>query len=94
MLEIVQAKDLITLQLMNLTALTFVTGSALFAVASIPYLMSLSDPADRRAIDAFLAWQYILGSVLFLAGGVFNYWRACVVMRREIAASLGENATG
>jgi hypothetical protein len=89
-LEIVLAKDLITLQLMNLTALTFVTGSTLFAVASIPYIMALNDPMDRKTIDAFLAWQYIVGSALFLAGGVFNYWRAYVIMRREI----GGNAAG
>ncbi|MEH6836690.1 MULTISPECIES: YrhK family protein [Falsihalocynthiibacter] len=92
-LEIVLAKDLITLQLMNLTALTFVTGSTLFAVASIPYLMALNDPADRTTIDAFLAWQYIVGSVLFFAGGVFNYWRTCVIMRQEIRAALVGNAT-
>lgn len=85
-LQIVLAKSLVTLQLMNLTALTFVTGSTLFAVASIPYLINLSDAADREVIDAFLAWQYVVGSVLFLAGGVFNYWRAYVVIRDEIAA--------
>jgi hypothetical protein len=85
-LQIVLAKDLITLQLMNLTAITFVTGSTLFAVASIPYLMQMRDAMDREAIDTFLAWQYVVGSILFLAGGVFNYWRAYVVIRNELPA--------
>lgn len=84
-LQIVLAKDMITLQLMNLTAIMFVTGSVLFTVASIPYLFVLDSEADRELVDTFLAWQYVVGSLLFLAGGVFNYWRSCIVMRRLIA---------
>jgi hypothetical protein len=33
---------------------------------------------------AFLAWQYLIGSVLFFMGGVFNYWRAYVIIREHI----------
>jgi len=83
-LQIVQAEDFITLQLMNLTALTFVTGSVLFAVASIPYLWHVDTPYDREKINTFLAWQYVVGSFLFFLGGVFNYWRAWIVVRRAI----------
>jgi hypothetical protein len=83
-LQIVLEKDMITLQLLNLTAVTFVTGSVLFAVASIPYLFHLQDPTDREIVNTFLAWQYLAGSVLFLIGGVFNYWRAYIVMRSQI----------
>lgn len=78
-LQIVQASDLLTLQLMNLTALSFVTGSVLFTVASIPYLWSTQSASDREMIDAFLASQYLAGSALFLLGGFFNYWRAYVL---------------
>ncbi len=85
-LQITKAADLITLQLMNLTAISFVVGSVLFTVASIPYLWTVRAPADRTLIDAFLAWQYLVGSILFLAGGVFNYWRAWLVMSRASAA--------
>jgi hypothetical protein len=85
-LQIVKAQDLITLQLMNLTAISFVVGSVLFTVASIPYLWTVEAPADRVLINAFLAWQYLVGSILFFAGGVFNYWRAYVVMSRASAA--------
>lgn len=88
-LQVVQAPEKVTLQLMNLTALTFVTGSVLFTVASIPYLWHVGTTGDRRLIDGFLAWQYVAGSVLFFLGGVFNYWRAFVVIRRQIAAARG-----
>lgn len=83
-LQIVQARTLITLQLMNLTAITFVVGSVLFTVASVPYLWDIASPSDRMRVYAFLAWQYLAGSVLFLMGGVFNYWRAYVVIREAI----------
>ncbi|WP_174801170.1 YrhK family protein [Martelella limonii] len=84
-IQIVQADDLVTLQMMNLTALTFVVGSALFAVASIPYLWSFANPADERQLTGFLAWQYLVGSLLFFIGGLFNYRRAS----RVVAMALG-----
>jgi hypothetical protein len=78
-LEIVRAPGIRLLQLMNLTALSFVGGSILFLVASIPYLLDLATASDRRIIDAFAAGQYAWGSLLFLAGGVFNFRRAALV---------------
>jgi len=84
-LEIVRARSVATLQLMNLTAVSFVVGSVLFAVASVPYLWSVA-PADRATLFGFLAWQYVIGSALFLLGGVFNYWRAYLVIKDEISA--------
>ncbi len=86
-LQVVRAPDRNLLQLMNLTAITFVTGSILFVVASIPYLFDLQSSADERTIDAFLASQYVVGSVLFLLGGWFNYRRA------RIIASSQDDAT-
>ena len=83
-LQIVQSRSIITLQLMNLTAVSFVVGSVLFTVASVPYLWDIKAPSDRSTLYNFLAWQYLIGSVLFFLGGVFNYWRAYVVMRKEI----------
>ncbi len=80
-LQIVKEKSRVTLQLMNLTAVSFVVGSVLFTVASIPYLWNLQDQADRELVHAFLAWQYLGGSLLFFTGGVFNYWRAWIVVR-------------
>jgi hypothetical protein len=83
-LQIVQSHSIITLQLMNLTAVTFVVGSVLFTVASMPYLWDVKAKTARTTLYTFLAWQYVTGSLLFLLGGVFNYWRAYVVMRQEI----------
>lgn len=79
-LQIVRADSLVTLQLMNLTAVAFVVGSVLFAVASVPYLWDVGPGGIRTTLYRFLASQYVIGSALFLAGGVFNYWRAYVVM--------------
>ena len=83
-LQIVRTRSIITLQLMNYTAVSFVVGSVLFTVASVPYLWDVKAPTERTILYAFLAWQYLIGSVLFFMGGVFNYWRAYVVMREEI----------
>jgi hypothetical protein len=91
-LQIVQSRSIITLQLMNLTAVSFVVGSVLFTVASVPYLWDVKTPSDRTTLYAFLAWQYLTGSLLFFMGGVFNYWRAYVVMRKEIKGLNNTNA--
>jgi hypothetical protein len=77
------------MQLMNLTAVSFVVGSVLFTVASIPYLWDFQAQPDQIRMLGFLAWQYLAGSVMFLVGGVFNYWRAYVVVRREIQIREG-----
>ncbi len=69
-----------------LGSLLFVVGSVLFTVVSVPYLWSVQEPAFRTTLFAFLAWQYLVGSTLFFAGGVFNYWRAYLVMRRAVSA--------
>ncbi len=93
-LEVVRAPNMHTLQLMNLTAVTFVTGSTLFVVASIPYLFNLQSATDQRTVDAFLAAQYVIGSILFLLGGVFNYRRARIVALREGAGQPAVPAAG
>jgi hypothetical protein len=86
-LQIVQANTLVTLQLMNLTAVSFVAGSILFVVASVPYLWTVESSTDRNTLFNFVAWQYLIGSALFFLGGVFNYYRAYVVMRSERQAA-------
>jgi len=83
-LQIVKAESLTTLQLMNLTAVSFVVGSVLFTVASVPYLWSVATE-DREILYGFLAWQYLIGSSLFLLGGIFNYWRAYLVIKKQIS---------
>ena len=78
--QIVQAPDIRMLQLLNLTALSFVVGSVLFAVASVPYLFTFQNVDDERTVDTFLAAQFVVGSALFLVGGIFNYRRAFLVI--------------
>ena len=86
-LQIVKSSSIKILQLMNLTAITFVVGAVLFTVASVPYLWSVAAKSDRTTLYAFLAWQYLAGSVLFFLGGVFNYWRAYVVVGDAMGGS-------
>ena len=74
-LQITEAPSMRDLQLMNLTAISFVVGSVLFIVASVPYLWHLNSAGDRTTLFGFLAWQYVVGSGLFLLGGLFNYRR-------------------
>ena len=77
MLQIVRASSLTQLQLLNMTALSFIIGSVLYVVASIPYLWEQHD--DNRLFN-FLASQYLLGSFLFLFGGICNYGRSKMVL--------------
>lgn len=83
-LQIIQAENLVAMQLMNLTAVTFVVGSVLFTVASVPYLWEVKNPSTQTTLYTYLAWQYLIGSTLFFAGGVINYWRAYLVVRDAI----------
>jgi hypothetical protein len=84
-LQIVKSSSINILQLMNLTAITFIVGAVLFTVASVPYLWSVAAKSDRITLYGFLAWQYLVGSMLFFLGGMFNYWRAYTVMHNEIS---------
>jgi len=76
-LQLVEAPSLLYMQLFALTVTSFLIGSALFVVASVPYLWHLSGP-DKPQIFAFVAWQFTAGSALFLIGGVFIYYRKLV----------------
>lgn len=82
---IIKAESVQLLQLMNLTSICFVVGSVLYGLASVPYLWAFESPSDHLLILNFLAWQYMIGSLLFLLGGVFNYWRAYLLVQSEIA---------
>ena len=62
-------------QMMNLTAFSFSSGALLFAVASVPYLWIQPGGVNAEAIKTYIAWQFVLGSALFLLGGVTNHIR-------------------
>jgi hypothetical protein len=82
-LQILDARSAQSLQLMNLTAITFIVGSVLFTVASVPYLWTLASARDKWTLFTYMVWLYVAGSTLFLAGGLFNAWRATVVVRDQ-----------
>ncbi|MCM2972182.1 MULTISPECIES: YrhK family protein [Larsenimonas] len=83
---VIRASSLMTLQLMNLTAVMFVVGSGLFVVASIPYLWEFESPAAKAQTLAFLAWLFLIGSGFFLVGGLFNHQRSRLVIRYRLDA--------
>ena len=90
-LQIVTARSLRTLQLMNLTAVSFVVGSVLFMVASAPYLWNVQTRSDRITLFSYIASEYVVGSVLFLLGGLFNYRRAWLIWHEELRGRSGRN---
>lgn len=90
--QVINAEDRNTLELLNLTALAYVVGSVLFAVASVPYLWDFQSAADQELDDGFLAWQYLFGSMLLLLGGVFNYWHAYAFIKRRMEPAAHEQS--
>ena len=74
--QITQAGSLVTLQLLNAVAITFVIGSILFLVAAIPYLWPSHQSPLSHTLHTYLAAQFIFASVLFLLGGLVNFYRS------------------
>ncbi|WP_027185914.1 YrhK family protein [Desulfovibrio inopinatus] len=83
-LQIVLAGSLLTLQLLNATAISFIAGSVLFLVASVPYLWTIPESPYKYQLFTYVAWEYIVGSMLFFGGGVVNYIRAGQAMRHYV----------
>ena len=74
--QITEAGTLVGLQLLNATAICFVIGSILFLVPSIPYLWPTKQSSLTQTLFTYSASQFIFASLLFLAGGVANFYRA------------------
>jgi predicted membrane channel-forming protein YqfA (hemolysin III family) len=74
-IEIAKASSLVKLQLLNITAIAFALGSTLFLVASIPYLWQPIEMQEEWLLFTYVAWEYIVGSILFFVGGIINYYR-------------------
>jgi len=79
-LQMVSAGSFLQMQLTNMTAHCFIMGSLLFLVASVPYLWD----EGFNLLYRFLAWQYLVGSVLFVVGGAGDYGRGKVFAKRLI----------
>ena len=82
------AASLLTALLANLTAASYLIGSTMFGVASVPYLFDFAETADANLIYTFLGWNYILGSVAFTIGGTINYVRARILLQDQISIYL------
>ena len=91
-LQVVEAPSLIYMQLFNLTIACFLVGSALFTTASIPYLWQFASAADKHLVTAFGAAQFVIGSLLFLAGGILIYDRKLV--RDELEPKCQQSRLG
>ena len=88
---VIRASALLTLQLMNLTAVTFIVGSVLFVVGSVPYIWNYESANDRAQLLAFLAWLFLIGSAFFMLGGLFNHQRARIVIRHRFDATAKDH---
>lgn len=70
----------------------YMTGSVLFAIGSVFFLPNLGDNEQmHERMEGIGAWCFIVGSLIFLAGGCLSLWRTDVVMRSKDAK--GERAT-
>jgi hypothetical protein len=78
--QMASAGSFLQMQLINMTAHCFIVGSLLFLVASVPYLWD----EGFKELYSFLAWQYLVGSVLFVVGGASNYGRGKAFAKRLI----------
>lgn len=85
--QITEAGTMICLQLLNAVAICFVIGSILFLIASIPYLWPSGDLPQK--LFTYLAAQFIFASVLFLFGGVANFYRAYRMHNRRASSPQG-----
>jgi protein-S-isoprenylcysteine O-methyltransferase Ste14 len=62
-----------------LAALSYVWGTLLFTVGSVFFLSAVGRVTAGAS-------TFVVGCLLFFLGGLFNYWRAYLVARSEIAA--------
>jgi hypothetical protein len=85
-LQIWEAPDEATMQYANLAAMSYVSGSAFYVSASIPYLYDFQTITDSDIVFRLVAMLYIVGSILFLIGGIFNMRRFHLVEQK-----LGKN---
>lgn len=89
--QITRAGTLIGLQLLNAVAICFVIGSVLFLIPSIPYLWPDDHSRLAEKLFTYLASQFIFASVLFLGGGVVNFYRAYRMHRHHASDSHAGN---
>lgn len=82
-MEIIQEDGPITLQLANGIAVSFVLGSVLFMVGSIPFIWRGKDLSGNMELYQYVIWEYIVGSCLFLLGGVLALIKTYVINKQN-----------
>ncbi len=80
-MEIINEEGFITMQLANGIAISFVLGSVLFILGSIPFIWQGEDLAGSSNLYRYVIWEYIVGSFLFLLGGVLAYIKTAVIIK-------------
>ena len=60
-------------------------GSVLFLSGSVLYLWDFEAEEDRQTVYCYLGLQFMLGSVLFLVGGIMNLYRAYLIFKFELS---------
>ena len=74
-----------TAQYFLLTAISFIIGSTMFLVGSAArFTLSFASSEDWYSVNTFVAAFYIVGSVMFCLGGLFNALRFRIVFRRNV----------
>ena len=86
LMQIWESPDKSTMQYANLTAASYLSGSAFYISASIPYLYEFDTATDSNIVFRLVATLYIVGSILFLIGGMLN------TRRFHLAEKISVNA--
>ncbi|MFC0269373.1 YrhK family protein [Kushneria aurantia] len=87
--QLVKSPTGISMVLFNLTLVTFLIGSTLFLVATIPYLMHFDSQHTSDEVFRLAVGQFIAASILFLFGGIFMFWR--LYMMNALPAAVRPN---
>jgi hypothetical protein len=74
-LQIWSSPDFVSTQYANLIAACYVMGSTFYLSASIPYLYTFEAADDARTVFKLIGELYIVGSALFLIGGMLDMKR-------------------
>ncbi|CAB9501080.1 expressed unknown protein [Seminavis robusta] len=75
-LQIFEAKTKRDAQYLLLIAMSYIIGSVMFLIPSVPYLFEFDTISDEDEIYTFLAAIYIVGSLMFTVGGAINFHRS------------------
>lgn len=73
-MQIIYTNSKITMQLLNAVAISFIVGAIGFIIASVPYLWQ-SSTINEDLIYSYTATTFLISSLCFVTGGIFNFKR-------------------